>query len=96
MRLDRGHGSLVSSRSTAGGDGWIVIVAAVVAAALILMRQQRGWRIWALVLALLAATIAAATSIYDWNDLNRVADETGLIHAGWGIYLATIGSATLP
>ena len=77
------------------GDGWIVIVAAIVAIGLITLRERRGLRLWSLILAAVAGALAAATAIYDWTDLNRVADETGLVDAGWGIYLATIGSVSL-
>jgi hypothetical protein len=77
------------------GDGWIVIIAAVIAAGLIVLRQRRALGRWPLIIALLAAVIAAATAIYDWTDLNRVADQLGIIHAGWGIYVSTIGSCSL-
>jgi hypothetical protein len=85
----------VISVSGTDGDGWIVIVAALVAAGLIFLQQRRRMGIWPFVVALLAAVIASVTTIYDWTDLNHVADQTGLIHAGWGIYLATSGSVSL-
>ena len=62
---------------------------------LIILRERRRTGVWPIVVALIAAVIAAGAAIYDWSDLNRVASETGLIDAGWGIYLATIGSISL-
>lgn len=86
---------LVNVSGLDGGDGWFVLVAALIAAGFILLRQNRGLGLWPLLVALLAAAIAAAVAIYDWTDLNSVADRTGLVHAGWGIYLATIASCSL-
>ena len=77
------------------GDGWIVIVAAALAVGLIVLRERRRMGVWPVVMALIAAVLAAGTAIYDWSDLNRVASETGVIDAGWGIYVATIGSVSL-
>ena len=85
----------VISVSGTDGDGWIVIVLALVAAGLILLRQQRGSGLWAVAVAFVAAAIAAGTAIYDWNNLNGVADASGLVDAGWGIYLAALGSVSL-
>jgi len=86
---------IVSVNGTDGGDGWIVIVAAVIAGGLLILKQTKGLGWWPVLVALLAAILAAATSLYDWTDLKHVADQTGLISAGWGIYLATIGSFSL-
>jgi hypothetical protein len=77
------------------GDGWIVIVAALVAVALIILRERRGLRLWSLILAAVAGGLGVATAIYDWADLSRIADQSGLIDAGWGIYLAAFGSVSL-
>jgi hypothetical protein len=78
------------------GDGWIVIVAALIAVGLIVLRQRRKLvGLWPVLVALLTAMLAAATVIYDWTDLNGVADRTGLVEARWGIYVATIGSCSL-
>jgi hypothetical protein len=77
------------------GDGWLVIVATLVAVALVILRERRGLRVWSLILAAVAGGVGAATAIYDWTDLSRVADELGIVDAGWGIYLATFGSVSL-
>lgn len=78
------------------GDGWIVIGAGLVALALVALHARFKTNVASLLVALLAALIAAATAIYDWTDLHRVSNETiGLIHPGWGIYLASIGSVSL-
>jgi hypothetical protein len=76
-------------------DGWIVIVAALVAAGLVFLRQRRGWNLLPILVAELAAVVAAGVAIYDWNNLGQIIDESGLIQAGWGIYVATIGSVSL-
>jgi hypothetical protein len=79
------------------GDGWIVIGAAIVGAiAFALWRAQgRNW----LALAALAAAAALATTIYDRVDLERTTangvNVGALIDAGWGIYVAMIGSLSL-
>jgi hypothetical protein len=79
------------------GDGWIVIGAAIVGAiALALWRAQgRNW----LALAAVAAAAALATTIYDRVDLERTTTNGvnvgALIDAGWGIYVAMIGSLSL-
>ena len=85
----------VISVSGTDGDGWIVIVAVLLALGLLFLRQQRSLGLWPIVVAAIAAVIAAATAIYDWSDLNSVADASGLVDAGWGIYLAAIGSVSL-
>ena len=75
----------VISVSGTDGDGWIVIVMALVAAGLLYLRQRRNLGVWPIVVAFIAAAIAAGTAIYDWSDLNSIADSTGLVGAGWGI-----------
>jgi hypothetical protein len=85
----------IISVSGTDGDGWLVIVAVLVAVALIIVRERRDLRLWSLLLAAVAGGLAAATAIYDWTNLSRVANETGFIEAGWGIYLATFGSVSL-
>jgi hypothetical protein len=85
---------LVSVNGTEG-DGWIVIGAAVVALVLILLRQRRDRGLWLVVLAFLAAVIAAATAIYDWNNIASFAGASGLVDTSWGIYFAAIGSVSL-
>jgi hypothetical protein len=79
-----------------GGDGWFVIGAGVVALVLILLYARRQTSIMPLAVALLAGLASCAITIYDWTDLHRVESSFGgLIHSGWGIYVATIGSAGL-
>jgi hypothetical protein len=79
------------------GDGWVVIAAAVVGAIALALWRARG-RNW-LALAALAAAAALATTIYDRVDLERTTangvDVGALIDAGWGIYVAMIGSLSL-
>ena len=77
------------------GDGWYVILAAGIAAALIVERQRRGLGHWPIYVAIASSVIASLIAIYDWSNLSRVANESGLISAGWGIYLATLGSISL-
>jgi hypothetical protein len=80
-----------------GGDGWVVIVGAVLGG--IAFALWRAWsRNW-LVVSALAAAAALATTIYDRVDLERTTangvDVGSLIDAGWGIYIAMLGSLSL-
>lgn len=88
---------LVSISGTdGGGDGWIVIGAAAVGAIALFLWRVRSRR-W-LILAVIAAGAALATTIYDRVDLESSVDgiDIGqLADAGWGIYVAMIGSASL-
>jgi len=87
---------LVSINGTDDGhDGWVVIGAAAVGAvAFLLWAKSRRW----LILAVTAAGVGLATTIYDRVDLEGTADGIDfgqLVDAGWGIYVAMIGSASL-
>lgn len=88
-------GLLSVNGTDGGGDGWVVIGAAVVALAFILLRQRLEHGLWLLVLAFVAAVIGAATAIYDWNDISRFANESGIVDTAWGVYLAATGSVSL-
>jgi MYXO-CTERM domain-containing protein len=85
----------VSVSGTDAGDGWFVVLAALLAGGLIIFRQRRRLATWPVVVALLAALIALAVAIYDWTDLNHIADRTGIVSPGWGIYVSTLASASL-
>ncbi len=78
-----------------GRDGWVVIAAAAVGAvAFLLSTRARPW----LILAALAAGVGLATTIYDRVDLEGTAggiDIGRFVDAGWGIYVAMLGSASL-
>lgn len=90
-------GLVTISGTDDGGDGWIVIVAAAIGAVSLFLWQRRSRR-W-LILAVVAAGAALATTIYDRIDLERTTegglDVGSLVDPGWGIYVAMIGSASL-
>ena len=95
-RVDRIFGSGSDSFRGTDGDGWTLIGAGLIALGLIAYHERRKRGIGPLLIALLAALIASAAVIYDWADLHRVAsDWPGLVHSGWGIYVATVGSVSL-
>jgi hypothetical protein len=79
-----------------GRDGWVVIAAgAVGAVAFLLSTRARPW----LIFAALAAGVGLATTIYDRVDLEGAVaggiDIGRFVDAGWGIYVAMLGSASL-
>ena len=94
--VDRIFGTGRESLQGTDGDGWTLIGAGLIALVLIAYHERRRRGIGPLLIALLAALIASAAVIYDWSDLHRVASNwPGLVHSGWGIYVATIGSVSL-
>jgi hypothetical protein len=79
-----------------GGDGWVVIVAAAVGIVAMLLWRMRSRR-W-LILSVIAGAAGLATTIYDRIDIEGTTDGVdvgALVDAGWGIYVAMIGSASL-
>ena len=77
------------------GDGVIVLIAGLVVGGMILLRHLKGSGIWTLVVALLAAAIAAATSIYDMvNIQSAISDTHGLVSIGWGLWFDCIASVS--
>jgi hypothetical protein len=88
-------GHVIINGTDDGHDGWVVIGAAAVGAvAFLLWTKARSW----LILAVLAAGVGLATTIYDRIDLEGTVDgiDVGLFFdPGWGIYVAMIGSASL-
>lgn len=89
-------GGLATINGTDGGhDGWVVLVAAAVGAiAFLLSTRARPW----LLLAALAAGVGLATTIYDRVDLEGTAGDVDVgrfFDAGWGLYVAMVGSASL-
>jgi hypothetical protein len=79
-----------------GGDGWVVIVAAAIGVVALFLWRTRSRR-W-LILTVVAAAAALATTIYDRVDLEGTTDGVdvgALVDASWGIYVAMIGSASL-
>jgi hypothetical protein len=59
-------------------------------AALLLQRK----RLWLVVIGLLAAVLAAATSIYDLANIKGVVDGSGVATVGWGLWLDAVGSVS--
>jgi hypothetical protein len=91
--------SLVTVSGTdGGGDGWIVIGAAAVGAVALFLWQTHDRGRW-LILAVIAAGAALATTIYDRIDIERTTaggiDVGAFVDPGWGIYVAMFGSAGL-
>jgi hypothetical protein len=88
-------GVVIINGTDDGHDGWVVIGAAAVGAvAFLLSTRARAWSI----LALLAAGVGLATTIYDRIDLERTVegiDVGQFFDPGWGIYVAMVGSASL-
>jgi hypothetical protein len=89
-------GGLVNIDGTDDGrDGWVVIGAAAVGAlAFLLWMRDRRWSI----LAALAAGVGVATTVYDRLDLEGTVagiDVGKFLDAGWGLYVAIAGSASL-
>jgi hypothetical protein len=79
-----------------GGDGWVVIVAAVLGIVALLLWRMRSRR-W-LILSVIAGAAGLATAVYDRIDIEGTTDGVdvgALVDAGWGIYVAMIGSASL-
>jgi hypothetical protein len=78
-----------------GRDGWVVIGAAAVGALAFALWMRGRW--WSL-LAALAAGAGLATTIYDRLDLEGTVagiDVGRFLEAGWGLYVAMAGSASL-
>jgi hypothetical protein len=77
------------------GDGAIVLIAGLVIGAMVLLRTLRQTRIWTLVVAVLAAVVGAATSIYDMANIqNAISNSQGLVSIGWGLWIDCIGSVS--
>ena len=89
-------GVLTVNGTDDGGDGWVVIVAAAIGVVALFLWRARSNR-W-LLLTVVAAAAALATTIYDRIDLEGTTngvDVGALVDASWGIYVAMIGSASL-
>jgi hypothetical protein len=89
-------GGLITIDGTDDGrDGWVVIAAAAIGAlAFVLWMRDRRWAI----LAALAAGVGIATTVYDRLDLEGTVagiDVGKFLDAGWGLYVAMAGSASL-
>jgi hypothetical protein len=94
--------ALFVSVSGLDGDGWFVLLGAVVIVAITLIhvrrhatRNRRPW--WPFAVGLLAAVIAAATAIYDANNIQREISESdieGIASVGWGLWLACVASVS--
>ena len=76
--------------------GWTVVGSAVFAA-VALAFFVRWRRRWICVVAFLAAAAGAATAAYNINDISNfdASFGGGVAEAGWGIYLALVGSISL-
>jgi hypothetical protein len=75
------------------GDGVIVLVAGLVVGGMVLLSQRRGRGRWTLVVAILAAVVAAATSIYDMANIqNAISNSDGLVSIGWGLWFDCFAS----
>jgi hypothetical protein len=89
-------GALITIDGTDDGrDGWVVIGAAAVGALAFALWMRGRW--WSL-LAALAAGVGLATTVYDRIDLEGTAagiDVGRFLDAGWGLYVAMAGSASL-
>jgi hypothetical protein len=89
------RGVVVIRGTDDGHDGWVVIVAAAVGVvAFLLAGRARSW----LLLAVLAAGVGLATTIYDRIDLEKTVggiDVGQFLDPGWGLYVAMVGSASL-
>jgi drug/metabolite transporter (DMT)-like permease len=94
--------ALFVSVSGLDGDGWFVLIAAVVIVAMTLIhlrrhagRSRRPW--WPFAVALVAGVIAAATAIYDANNVQREisnSDLEGVASVGWGLWLDCVASVS--
>ena len=87
----------VLSVSGTDGDGKIVLIAALVIGAMVALPLNAKGRRWTLIVALLAAVIGAATSIYDMADIQNTISNSqyqGAISVGWGLWIDCIASVS--
>jgi hypothetical protein len=70
---------------------WTLILAAV--AAFLLYRQRASASRHLATGTFVCAALALAVSIYDLGEVSS--RYSGIVHPGWGLYLATIASASL-
>jgi len=77
------------------GDGLFALIAGLVIGAMTLLRYYRGLGAWTIVVGLLAASIAAAVSIYDMvNIQSEISNSHGLVTIGWGLWVDCIASVS--
>jgi hypothetical protein len=87
----------VEVRGTAG-EGWLTVGAGALAALLALAVALRvGRRHWKLVLATACGALGAGITLYDLLDIRSLAGDIpdGRLSAGWGIWVALLGSAAV-
>ena len=91
----------VLSVSGTHGDGWIVIVGGVIAAVLLARDLSSGSsRRWPAIGLVVVAVVGTIVTVKDLSDINSVAGDSTffgrqIVSAGWGIYMAVIGSVAL-
>lgn len=77
------------------GDGLFVLLAALIVGGMVFLRHVKRVGIWTLVVAMLAAVVATATSIYDMATIqNAIRDSHGLVSIGWGLWVACLASVS--
>ena len=87
----------VLSVSGTDGDGTIVLIAGLAIGAMLVLHYFAKARLWTLIVAVIAALIGAATSIYDLADIQNAISNSqyrGLISVGWGLWVDAIASVS--
>jgi uncharacterized membrane protein len=78
------------------GDGFIVLIAALIIGAMVFLRHVKRFGMWTLAVAMLAAVVAVATSLYDLATIQHtISDSDGLVSIGWGLWLDCLASISV-
>ncbi len=80
------------SKGGLSGDGVITMILAI-AAFVALLRLNQGQSRGVATAAVVAGGLAVAVSVYDLVNISN--SYRGLVHPGWGLYLAAVGSIAL-
>lgn len=81
---------IVVSKGGLSGDGVITIILAIAAFASLLRLNQGQSKGTA---AVIAGVLATGVSVYDLANISN--KYSGVVHPGWGLYLAAVGSIAL-